>query len=159
MKFIADIMVGKLARYLRMAGYDVLYINKISDDEILKIAKSEERIVLTRDSLMLIRNPFKNNSIKSVFIKDDRIIKQLKQIKNDLGIPLKPNLLRCLECNTELLKAQKYNLKDKVPPYVYKTQKDFLHCPNCDKYYWRGTHYENINNTFKLINTVESEGI
>ena len=153
MKFIADIMVGKLARYLRMAGNDVLYINNISDDEILKIAKSEGRIVLTRDSLMLLRKPFKDNSIKSVFIKDDRVIKQLKQIKNDLGIPLKPNLLRCLECNTELLKAQKENLKEKVPPYVYKTQKDFLHCPQCDKYYWRGTHFDNINNTFKLINT------
>jgi uncharacterized protein len=157
MKFIADIMVGKLARYLRMAGNDVLYINNIRDDEILKIAKSEERIVLTRDSLMLLRRPFTNNLIKSVFIKDDEIIKQLKQIKNELGIPLKPNLLRCLECNTELLKTQKENLKDKIPPYVYKTQKDFLHCPKCDKYYWRGTHYDDICDTFKLINTIESD--
>lgn len=155
MKFIADIMVGKLARYLRMAGNDVLYFNNISDDEILKIAKSEGRIVLTRDLLMLQRRPFKNNSIKSVFIKYDRVIKQLKQIKNDLAITLKPNLLRCIECNTELLKAQKENLKDKIPPYVYETQKDFLHCPQCDKYYWRGTHYDNISNTFKLINTIE----
>lgn len=159
MKFIADIMVGKLARYLRMAGNDVLYINNISDDEILKIAKSEGRIVLTRDSLMLLRRPFANNSIKSVFIKDDRVIKQLKQIKNDLRILLKPNLARCLECNTELSKAQKENLKEKVPPYVYKTQKDFLHCPKCDKYYWRGTHYDNICNTFKLINTTKPDGI
>jgi len=152
MKFIADIMVGKLARYLRMAGNDVLYNNNISDDEILEIAKREERIVLTRDSLMLLRKPFKNNSIKSIFIREDRIIKQLKQIKNDLGTPLRPNLLRCVECNTELLEIQKENLKDKVPPYVYKTQKDFLRCPKCDKYYWRGTHYDNIINTFKLIN-------
>jgi uncharacterized protein len=157
MKFIADIMVGKLARYLRMTGNDVLYINNIDDDEILEIAKNDERIVLTRDSLMLLRRPFRNNSIRSVFIKDDNIIKQLRQIKSDLGIPLKPNLLRCLECNTELLKAQKENLKDKVPLYVYKTQKDFLHCPKCDKYYWRGTHYDNINDFFKLINTIESD--
>lgn len=151
MKFIADIMAGKLARYLRMAGNDVLYINGINDDDILKIAESEDRIVLTRDSLMLLRRPFKNNSIKSIFIKDDRVVNQLKQIKNDLGISLKPNLIRCLECNTRLLKAQKENLKDKVPPYVYKTQNDFLHCPKCEKYYWRGTHYESINNAFKLL--------
>jgi len=155
MKFIADIMVGKLARYLRMAGNDVLYINNISDDEILKIAKNQERIVLTRDSLMLMRKPFKNNSIKSVFIRDDGIIKQLRQIKDDLKISLGPNLFRCLECNTELSKAQKEKLENKVPPYVYKTQKDFLYCPNCDKYYWRGTHYDNIKNTFKLIDNVE----
>jgi len=159
MKFIADIMVGKLARYLRMAGNDVLYINNISDDEILKIAKNQERIVLTRDSLMLMRKPFKNNSIKSVFIRDDGIIKQLRQIKDDLKISLGPNLFRCLECNTELSKAQKEKLENKVPPYVYKTQKDFLYCPNCDKYYWRGTHYDNINNTFKLINATEPDGI
>jgi len=81
MKFIADIMVGKLARYLRMAGNDVLYINNISDDEILKIAKSEGRIVLTRDSLMLLRRPFANNSIKSVFIKDDKVISNSNKLK------------------------------------------------------------------------------
>jgi uncharacterized protein with PIN domain len=152
MKFIADIMVGKLAKYLRMAGNDVLYINDIRDDEILKIAKNENRVVLTRDTLMLQRKDCKNNIIKSLLIKDDKILNQLKQIKSELRINLKPNLIRCLDCNEILIKVNKEDISSKVPPYVYKTQKDFLYCGNCNKYYWRGTHYDSINNTFKIIN-------
>ena len=64
MKFIADIMVGKLARYMRMAGYDVMYINTASDDQIIKIARETDRIILTRDSLMLTRREFKKGIIK-----------------------------------------------------------------------------------------------
>ena len=76
MKFIADIMVGKLARYLRMAGHDVAYFNDASDDFILKTAMKEGRIVLTRDTLMLERRQFRNVTLKSVFILDDDIKKQ-----------------------------------------------------------------------------------
>ena len=71
MKFIADIMVGKLARYLRMAGHDVAYFNDASDDLILETAMKEGRIVLTRDTLMLERRQFRSGALKSVFISDD----------------------------------------------------------------------------------------
>ena len=152
MKFIADIMVGKLAKYLRMAGYDVLYVNDIDDDEIIKIAKDTGRIVLTRDSLMLIRKEFKNGILKFLFIEDDKLINQLKQIKSDLKILLKLNLIRCLECNKNLIEIKKSDVKNKVPPYVYKTQENFLYCSRCGKYYWRGTHYNNIKNIFQKIN-------
>jgi len=145
-------MVGKLAKYLRMAGYDVLYVNDINDDEIIKIAKDTGRIVLTRDSLMLIRKEFKNGILKFLFIDDDKLINQLKQIKSDLKIPLKLNLIRCLECNKNLIEVKKADIKNKVPPYVYKTQENFLYCSRCDKYYWRGTHYSNIKNIFQKIN-------
>ncbi|MDP3012568.1 MAG: DUF5615 family PIN-like protein, partial [Candidatus Hydromicrobium sp.] len=67
MKFIADIMVGKLARYMRMAGYDVMYINNASDDQIIKIARETDRIILTRDSLMLARREFKKGIIKYLY--------------------------------------------------------------------------------------------
>jgi len=148
MKFIADIMVGKLARYLRMAGYDVMYINNASDDEIIKIARETDRIILTRDSLMLTRREFKKGIIKYLFIKDDKLKNQLDQIKSDLKVSLKPNLVRCIECNRKLIKVKKEEIKNKVPPYVYKTQKNFLYCKKCDKYYWRGTHYQNIKKAF-----------
>ncbi len=148
MKFIADIMVGKLAKYLRMAGCDVLYINDISDDEIIKIARETGRTVLTRDSLMLTRKEFKNGVIKYLLIKDEKLKNQLEQVKTDLNLSLRPNLIRCIECNRKLIKVEKKKIKNKVPPYVYKTQQNFLYCKNCDKYYWRGTHYRNIKNTF-----------
>ena len=151
MKFIADIMLGKLARYLRMAGNDVLYINNIDDDEILRIAKSQDRIILTRDNLMLQRKECKNKIINSLLIKDDDLLGQLKQVKDSLSINLVPLLVRCLKCNSLLEKVKKSEIEGKVPPYVFKTQENFLYCAGCGKYYWRGTHYENICRTFKLI--------
>lgn len=151
MKFIADIMVGRLAKYLRMAGYDVLYTNTASDNQIIKKARETDRIVLTRDSLMLTRREFKKGTVKYLFIKDDKLKNQLNQIKSDLKVSLKPNLVRCIECNRKLIKVKKEDVKNKVPPYVYKTQQNFLYCKKCDKYYWRGTHYDNIRNTFLSI--------
>jgi len=151
MKFIADVMLGKLARYLRMAGSDVLYINNIDDDEILLIAKDQDRIILTRDSLMLQRKECKNKIINSILIRDDDFLKQLKQVKDVLSLNLAPLLSRCLECNSLLEKVRKLELEGKVPPYVFRTQESFQYCARCGKYYWRGTHYENICHTFKLI--------
>lgn len=144
-------MVGRLAKYLRMAGYDVLYTNTASDNQIIKKARETDRIVLTRDSLMLTRREFKKGTVKYLFIKDDKLKNQLNQIKSDLKVLLKPNLVRCIECNGKLIKVKKEDVKNKVPPYVYKTQQNFLYCKKCDKYYWRGTHYDNIRNTFLSI--------
>ena len=144
-------MVGRLAKYLRMAGYDVLYINTASDDQIISKAGETDRIVLTRDSLMLARREFKKGTVKYLFIKDDKLKNQLNQIKSDLKVSLKPNLVRCIECNRKLIKVKKEDVKNKVPLYVYKTQQNFLYCKKCDKYYWRGTHYDNIRNTFLSI--------
>ena len=144
-------MVGRLAKYLRMAGYNVLYTNTASDDQIISKARETDRIVLTRDSLMLTRREFKKGTVKYLFIKDDKLKNQLNQIKSDLKILLKPNLVRCIECNRKLIIVKKEDVKNKVPPYVYKTQQNFLYCKKCDKYYWRGTHYDNIRNTFLSI--------
>ena len=94
MKFIADIMLGRLARYLRMAGNDVLYFNNINDVEILRIAKDQDRIILTRDSLMLQRKDCKNKIISSMLIRDDDFLEQLKQVKDDLNINLAPLLVQ-----------------------------------------------------------------
>jgi uncharacterized protein with PIN domain len=83
-RFIADVMVGRLARYLRMAGYDVVYMNDADDGLIIKIAVKEDRIVLTRDTMMLERKEFKNGTLRSVFITDDSLAEQLLQVKTVL---------------------------------------------------------------------------
>ena len=151
MRFIADIMVGKLARYLRMAGNDVVYINDIKDDEIIEIAKKEDRIILTRDRLMLERRDCKNHLIKSLFIKDDKLENQLRQVRDAFAINIKPDLKRCIDCNSLLEEISKKAVEGKVPDYVFKTQENFLFCRNCKKYYWKGTHFENIYKFFKLM--------
>lgn len=148
MRFIADIMVGKLAKYLRMAGYDVLYNNTATDDEIIKKALKTGRTVLTRDALMLTRKEFVKGVIKYLHVKDVSLKKQLAQVQSEFNFSLKPNLVRCVECNSKLVKVKKEDVKNKVPPYVYKTQQNFMYCKKCDKHYWRGTHYNNIKNTF-----------
>ncbi|MBA7543032.1 hypothetical protein ES705_35358 [subsurface metagenome] len=145
-------MVGKLARYLRMAGYDVAYFNDAPDDMILKIAREEDRIVLTRDTLMLKRRDFKNGALRAVFIKDDKLKEQLMQVRSELKIKLEPDLSRCLVCNDLLTKAEKKSIADKVPPYVYRTQENYMYCSKCDRYYWRGTHYSHIKNFFDKLN-------
>ena len=150
-------MVGKLARYLRMAGINVLYRNDYSDEEILETAKKEERIILTRDALMLQRKDCKNNIIRSLYIKSSRLKDQLKQVESELGIKLEPNLIRCIECNSLLENAQKDKIKNKVPHYVFMTHEVFLFCSRCNKYYWRGTHYNNIYKAFQSFSSIDLE--
>ena len=147
-RFIADVMVGRLARYLRMAGYDVAYSNEADDDEILEKARKENRIVLTRDTMMLKRRDFSRGVLRSVYIADDNLKKQLLQIMSCLDLKLEPNLIRCLECNSPLEEVRKADLEGRVPPYVFKTQDDFSYCPRCKKYYWRGTHFDYMKKYF-----------
>jgi uncharacterized protein with PIN domain len=151
-RFVADIMVGKLARYLRMCGFDVVYDNYFDDVKIIEIARKQSRIILTRDALMLKRRECSSNTVKSIFIKSTRLAEQLCQLQDELSIIIRPDLTRCIECNTTLESINKASVKDKVPEYVYKTQKVFMFCPVCIKYYWRGTHYENIKKYFDKIN-------
>lgn len=151
-KFIADVMVGRLARYLRMAGYDVAYMNDADDPQILDIARNENRIVLTRDTLMLQRREFNNGTLGSVYIKDDSLEKQLIQVKSAINIELRPDLIICLVCNGRLEEAEKADIEGDVPPYVYKTQDKFKYCKNCGKYYWRGTHYDYMKKYFDKLN-------
>jgi len=150
--FIADVMVGRLARYLRMAGYDVAYSNEADDDQILQKARREDRIVLTRDTMMLRRRDFTRGVLRSVYITDDSLEKQLLQVMSCFGLKLEPNLIRCLECNSLLEETEKAGLENRVPPYVYKTRDDFKYCPGCSKYYWRGTHYDYMQKYFNNLN-------
>ena len=114
----------------------------------MKIALKTGGTVLTRDSLMITRKEFVKGMIKYLLIRDDKLKKQLEQVQSEFNFSLKPNLIRCVECNFRLAKVKKEDVKNKVPPYVYKTQQNFMYCKKCDKYYWRGTHYYNIKNTF-----------
>jgi uncharacterized protein len=147
-RFIADVMVGRLARYLRMAGYDAAYSNAADDGEILETARREERIVLTRDTMMLKRRDFTRGILRSIYITDDSLRKQLLQVMSCLGLKLRPRLVICLVCNSSLEEVAKEEVKGKVPPYVFKTRDDFSHCRECGRYYWRGTHYEYMEKFF-----------
>ncbi|MCL4459409.1 MAG: Mut7-C RNAse domain-containing protein [Chloroflexi bacterium] len=140
MKFIADAMLGRLAKWLRILGYDTLYSAKLDDLALARLARIEKRILLTRDEQLS-----RLRGIRSVLIRSDRIEEQLLQLWQEVNINLNQEAFsRCLVCNAPLDAVAKEGVKDAVPPYVYSTQEQFSRCPECGRLYWRGTHYEHI---------------
>jgi uncharacterized protein len=138
-RFVADVMVGKLARWLRFLGYDVLYNNRFEDDEILRIAETEERLILTRDVDLHHRG-----GPRSLFVEDDDYEDQIRQVVSTLGLKDACPFTRCAECNSLLIETDKESVFLKIPPYVYLTQERFAVCPQCERVYWRGTHADHI---------------
>lgn len=149
MKFIADEMLGRLAKWLRMLGYDTVYKTPTSDSSLVNQAFREQRIILTRDTRLVERKYIP----RYILVKSDDYNEQLKQIIKESGLVPDPKLFfsRCLLCNTEIESISKDLVKKKVPPYVYKTEKSFLRCPRCDKAYWAGTHVEMAKKKLKQI--------
>jgi len=136
-RFVADVMLGRLARWLRIAGFDVLYSNRYSDDELVELSRGQGRILLSRDTRLLVRR----SVTRFVFLESDRVQDQLRQIFR-LTATTSLNLLfsRCLTCNEPLAEVQRENIRERVPPFVFETQKLFKSCPRCRKIYWPGTH-------------------
>lgn len=143
--FIADSNVGKLARWLRMMGYDALYFDHIEDGELVQIAMRESRVVLTRDTHIMKRRPVSTGRLKVILARSDRTREQLVQVINDLDLDCRTaEFTRCMECNAGLISRQPQDVQGKVPPYVYLTQTQYMQCPSCDRIYWRGTHWQRM---------------
>ncbi|MBI3620754.1 MAG: Mut7-C RNAse domain-containing protein [Nitrospirae bacterium] len=141
-------MVGKLARWLRILGYDTLYFREIDNGRLLELARAEGRRLLTRDARLTGRLP----DIPHTLIRDDRPELQLRQIVREFRLSPSAGLLtRCLECNTPLEPFPREQAESLVPPYVFRTQKRFSHCPNCGRLYWKGTHEEHIRTKLKEL--------
>ncbi len=142
--FIVDTMLGNLARWLRILGYDTLYDRRYEDWRILRIAEKENRIIITRDRGLHRRAL--NRGLKSILIEVDNIAERLAYIALMTGIRLYVDLSksRCPICNTQLIKISKEKVRDKVPPKVYKLHDDFWICPRCGKVYWIGSHWRKI---------------
>lgn len=143
-KFIADNMLGGLARWLRILGYDTVYEKNMPDWMILRRAELEGRIILTRDRA-LHRKALKKG-LASVFVWGIEVDEMLAQLASSTGIELSVdfNETRCPEDNTQLVKVTKEAIKDKVPRRVYELHEDFWQCPRCGKVYWVGNHWKKI---------------
>lgn len=139
-RFIADVMVGKLARWLRVLGCDVLYSNRFEDDEIIRIAAREDRIILTRDTGLIRRHP----PPRSLLIDSGSYQEQIRQVIHTFGLKDFNVFSRCLQCNSVLRVADKEEVFERVPPYIYLTQDRFAICPDCSRIYWHGTHADEM---------------
>lgn len=141
MKFIADCMVGKLARWLRVLGFNVSYYPKIEDTKLVELARRENRVILTRDH-ELIR---KAKNLKSLLIESDRWENQVEQVLDhfELWKKIDPHS-RCIECNAKLKILPKEKAKNLVPLFVYEQAEVFALCPSCGRIFWKGTHFRDM---------------
>jgi len=142
MKFLTDRTLGKLAKGLRMLGYDTLYDRGEDTHRLYHIAREENRVILTRNTRLLTKRP----EDKIIFVKEDRPLFQLKElILNGLLSMSDKNLFsRCLLCNATLGKAAPKEVEGKVPDFVFYQHQEFFRCPECRRIYWPGSHQENM---------------
>jgi uncharacterized protein with PIN domain len=143
MKLLCDHMLGSLAKWLRIFGFDTLYPDAMTnDDDILRIAKTETRLLISRDKELISRG--KKAKLDVLELQTTNLDEQLALVLTHLPINRTQVLTRCTLCNTPLISVEKKAIKTHVPPKVFETRDQFWFCSVCDKYYWMGTHYENM---------------
>ncbi len=142
MKFVCDFMMGRLAKWMRLLGYDTEFLKETDYNKLIIFACNEERIIITRNS--------KLKDLKNViYIKEEKVEEQLRIILT--LFPETDPLTRCSLCNTKIEKVNKMDVYGKVPEYVFNTQKNFYSCPKCNKIYWEGTHIELMREFLKRV--------
>jgi len=147
LRFLADGMLGKLTRWLRMLGCDVEYFNDLDDDELIKLAMDEKRILLTRDTQLYRRALVKG---AEAFLAEGRTEpERLAELAQRFGFKLEVNVedSRCPKCNTKISPVSKDEIRDKVPPSTSRFYDDFWICPDCGQIYWQGSHWKKIHRT------------
>jgi len=147
-KFVADHMLGRLAKWIRVLGYDVVYRVPFPPDELLRIARAEGRIVLTRSGKLAGRCV----SERLILIRSQHVDEQLAQVIGELQLDTESGLLsRCLICNLKIKPIPKGEVEGQVPEYVYSTQDSFSICPGCGRIYWAGTHYRKMKDFLERV--------
>jgi uncharacterized protein with PIN domain len=151
-KFLADRMLGKLAKELRMLGYDTVYYRGENAYPLIKLAREEDRVILTRNTKLIPKRP----EDRIIRIGEDKPLLQLRELIQKKVISLnEENLLsRCLLCNIPIEKIRREEAEGKVPDFIFYQQKEFFRCPQCLRIYWQGSHQENmqkkVNEFFKV---------
>jgi uncharacterized protein with PIN domain len=142
-KFIVDHNVGKLARWLRLMGYDTLMFGGGDDTRMVSTALAQGRVILTRDTQIMKRRVVTSGRLAVVLIQSEQPEVQATQVIGALGLDcqFRPFSL-CLECNLPLEERRKEEVKDLVPPFVFRTHNQYKQCPSCRRIYWQGTHWE-----------------
>jgi uncharacterized protein with PIN domain len=153
-KFIADINLGRIVKYMRVLGFDIYYDSLLSNREIIEISKRENRIILTKSRKLL---KFKDVT-HGIFIRPGTTTEQIRRIIDYLDIKdnIKP-FSRCLRCNTLLKTVLKEKILDRIPPKTKELCDEYVQCQFCDKIYWKGTHFINMKKVVRqILNKIES---
>lgn len=140
-RFIADVMLGRLARLMRFHGYDVEYDRTARDPDLLH--KASRRTLLTKDRVLAESGKRKHVYLVQA-VGGER---QLEEIRREF--PQTSSSTRCLVCNDPIRKVRKDKVRHLVPPFVYERQSEFYRCPHCRRVYWKGTHFERMSRVIK----------
>ncbi len=138
MKLLADHMLGSLARWLRLMGYDTAYPEPGPDRDLIDRARKEGRILLTRDKELAARVP------GAVQVRSDELEVQIREVAGVLGLRLVDPLSRCSLCNEVLVPAPPEDVKALVPEAVRSRHHEFWQCPSCKRVYWQGSHWDKM---------------
>lgn len=148
-RFIADAMLGSLAKWLRIMGFDTLYYRVIDDNELVRTAKQEGRILITRDT-GICRS---KKAGKCLLIHTENTKEQLREVMKVIGI--QPEMIsssqRCAICNGELISAERSSVSGDTPEHVFRHASAFLKCGECGKVYWEGSHKRMIDGVIAAI--------
>ncbi|HLK86155.1 MAG TPA: Mut7-C RNAse domain-containing protein [Candidatus Binataceae bacterium] len=144
-RFAADRMLGRLARWLRLLGADVLFDPALGGGGLLARARAEGRIALTRDKRL-------RTASDALYLEGNLLRDQLREVLARFPFhPHRAAFTRCSCCNEPLCEASREAMARRVPPFVYASQERFLRCPRCNRVYWRATHPERIRRELDAI--------
>jgi uncharacterized protein with PIN domain len=151
MTFVADTMLGKLSRWLRILGYDTVYDATMTLEQLALAAESSESMFLTRRTKLPAKTVFRN----VIFIPHEKFEDQLRFIVERCNLQISGTLFtRCLTCNTEVIRIPKDRIQGKVPHRTFDGTNEFFICPHCNNIYWSGAHYRNtVNKLDRILNT------
>jgi uncharacterized protein with PIN domain len=140
-RFILDVHLGRLAKYLRLCGFDTLFSAFFGDREIIETARSEGRAIVTRDRLLLKAA----GDIAGYLVRSQNHDEQLKEVFERFDLKKSVHLFsRCITCNTLLEVVAKEEIADRLLADTRKYFSSFRRCPGCDRIYWEGSHYDNM---------------
>jgi uncharacterized protein with PIN domain len=149
MKFIADRTLGKLAKELRMLGYDTIFFRSDDIHQLFHLAREEGRTLLTRNTKLFPKRP----EDQVIRITEDKPSLQIKELVQKGHISVEDGNLfsRCLLCNVILDDIPREEAEGKTPDFIFHQQKEFYRCPQCGRIYWPGTHHKNMENKLRKL--------
>lgn len=140
-RFIADINIGDIVKYMRALGLDVYFDPDLSPRGIIHVSKQEKRTILTKSRKLLKYRDVTHG----IFIRPGTRIDQIRRIIDFLSLRAHIHpFSRCLRCNTPLVQVPKQRVMDRIPPKVRTWGDEYVYCAHCDQVYWKGTHFDRI---------------
>jgi uncharacterized protein with PIN domain len=144
MRFVLDGMLGRLTRWLRLLGYDAKYPGDSPDEELLRIAEKEDRILLTNDTVLYRRA--RKQGLRSYLAGGSNESERLANVARNLDVNLNidVSVSRCPTCNASIFEVDRFRVKGKVSAKTFNSYRRFWICSGCGKIYWRGSHWKKI---------------